>query len=89
MLCHGDVIKSSALRLGPAAPSAAPRGSLMAEGYPLTASLADVEADHIGRVLRSVGGHLSNAAEVLGIHRNTLSRKVREYAITVPDEEAP
>ena len=84
MLCHGDVIKSSSLRLGPAAPSAGPRGALRNEGYPLSASLSEIEADHIERVLRSVDGHLSQAAESLGIHRNTLSRKVRDHGIAVP-----
>ena len=84
MLCRGDVITSGSLRLGPAAPNAGPRGTWPTEGYRPDASLAGVEADHITRVLRSVRGHLGNAADVLGIHRNTLSRKVREYGIAVP-----
>jgi DNA-binding NtrC family response regulator len=84
MLSRGDVINSASLRLGPAAPNAGPRGTWPTEGYRPDASLAEVEADHIARVLRSVQGHLGNAADVLGIHRNTLSRKVREYGIAVP-----
>jgi two-component system response regulator HydG len=84
MLSRSDVIKSSSLRLGPAAPNTGPRGTLPTEGYRTDVSLAEVEADHIARVLRSVQGHLINAADILGIHRNTLSRKVREYGIAIP-----
>ena len=85
MLCPGEVVKSSSLRLGPAAPHMGPRGASAAEGYRPTASLAEVEADHIARVVRAQGGHLGRAADILGIHRNTLSRKLREYAIAVSD----
>ena len=46
------------------------------------ASLKEVEARHIGRVLAHTGGKLGEAAEILGIHRNTLSRKIREYSLS-------
>lgn len=87
LLTSGDVIRSSALRLG----SAAPRSSSQAReeavpGYPDTASLAAVEADHIRRVLASVDGQVTKAAAVLGIHRNTLSRKVQEYDIALASD---
>jgi Nif-specific regulatory protein len=81
-LTRGDVIKSSALRLGVAAPNAAPRAEVASAAADGTnASLAEVEAAHITRVLRSVDGHQSKAAKILGIHRNTLGRKLREYEI--------
>jgi DNA-binding NtrC family response regulator len=82
LLTRGDVIRSHALRLGRAAPrvSAAP-DRLEQPGYPTTASLAEVEADHIRRVLEDVGGQVGRAADVLGIHRNTLSRKIRAYGL--------
>ncbi len=57
-------------------------------GYPLTLSLADVEAHHIRAVIGGVDGHIGKAAEVLGIHRNTLSRKIEEYGID-PSTPAP
>ena len=44
-------------------------------------SLADVEKLHIRRVLASTGGHMNRAAEILGVHRNTLRRKLDEYGI--------
>jgi Nif-specific regulatory protein len=84
LLSSGDVIRSSALRLGVGAPSYAARATSGETGYPATHSLADVEADHIERVLRVHGGQLTAAAEVLGIHRNTLRRKLREYEIGPP-----
>ena len=44
-------------------------------------SLDAVEAEHIAGVLRAVGGHLSRAAEILGINRKTLRLKMLEYGI--------
>jgi DNA-binding NtrC family response regulator len=44
-------------------------------------TLADVEARHIARVLSHVNGHVGEAARILGIHRNTLARKIREYSL--------
>jgi two-component system response regulator HydG len=43
-------------------------------------SLADVEREHVLRVLDACGGSQTDAARVLGIGRNTLWRKVRSYA---------
>jgi DNA-binding NtrC family response regulator len=39
------------------------------------------EARFIERVLDGADGHLGHAAEQLGIHRNTLSRKMLEYRL--------
>jgi DNA-binding NtrC family response regulator len=41
--------------------------------------LEDVVRGHITRALVVAGGHLGNAAVMLGIHRNTLRRKLQEY----------
>ncbi|TQE99659.1 MAG: sigma-54-dependent Fis family transcriptional regulator [Spiribacter salinus] len=43
------------------------------------ASLAEVEATHIRRVLDAVDGNRSQAAEILGIGRRTLYRKLAEW----------
>jgi Nif-specific regulatory protein len=74
------VIRADDLMLGERSPSAAPAGVEEAD-FPATLTLAEVEARHIGRVLRAVGGHMGEAAHVLGIHRNTLTRKVREAGL--------
>jgi Fis family transcriptional regulator len=39
------------------------------------------ERAFIAQVLAHTGGNLSRAADKLGIHRNTLSRKVAEYRL--------
>src|SRR5713101_3120681 len=44
-------------------------------------TLADAEARHLARVLAHTGGQIGAAAEILGIHRNTLTRKMREYGL--------
>jgi DNA-binding NtrC family response regulator len=48
------------------------------DGLPL-ATLADTEYRLITSTLRHFHGHLGHSAEALGIHRRTLSRKLREY----------
>ncbi|MDH3270203.1 MAG: sigma-54 dependent transcriptional regulator [Gemmatimonadota bacterium] len=82
LLTSGSCIRSGALRLGAAAPRASSRPDAPSpHGYPETASLAEVETDHIRRVLESVEGQIGRAADILGIHRNTLSRKIQEYGL--------
>ena len=44
-------------------------------------SLADVEREHIERVLREMDGNITKAASALGIDRRTLQRKLRSYGI--------
>jgi DNA-binding NtrC family response regulator len=44
-------------------------------------TLSELERKHIQRVLAASGGQMSVAAEILGIHRNTLRRKLAEYGI--------
>jgi two-component system NtrC family response regulator len=46
-----------------------------------TLLLKDLEKSHILKVLEKTGGNLSQAAELLGIHRNTLRLKMKEYQI--------
>jgi DNA-binding NtrC family response regulator len=45
-------------------------------------SLADVEKEHIQRVLRLHRGNATSAARQLGISRTTLWRKLREYGLS-------
>src|SRR5256885_847377 len=44
-------------------------------------TLAEVEARYIARVLAHTNGQIGAAAEILGIHRNTLTRKMKEYGL--------
>lgn len=60
------------------------QGGLRDEGEDLPmrlGTLAQVEREHILRVLRATGGHHVEASRVLGIGRTTLWRKLREYGI--------
>jgi DNA-binding NtrC family response regulator len=41
------------------------------------------ETRYIERALDACDGHLSNTADRMGIHRNTLARKITEYRIRV------
>jgi DNA-binding NtrC family response regulator len=43
--------------------------------------LGELERRHIAHALSLTGGHLARAAELLGIHRNTLRRKLQEYGL--------
>lgn len=82
LLTTGDTIRTGALRLGSAAPhSASVSEHAGPTGYPDDTTLAEVEADHIRRVLASVDGQIGKTASVLGIHRNTLARKIQDYEI--------
>ena len=50
-----------------------------AAGSPVT--LRDLERSHIARILEETGWNFRQAAELLGIHRNTLRMKIREYQL--------
>lgn len=44
-------------------------------------TLDQVIRDHIERVLKANRGNISRAAEVLGIHRSTLHKRIKEYKL--------
>ncbi len=44
-----------------------------------------VERNHISEILRQTGFHKSRAAEILGISRKTLDRKIAEFGLTGQD----
>jgi DNA-binding NtrC family response regulator len=45
------------------------------------ATLQEMEARHIARILSHTRGQIGEAAGILGVHRNTLARKIREYGL--------
>jgi len=71
LLYPGAAVPRSELPAQPGAAAAAER----------LRSLAEVERDHIVRVLRATGGRKGEAARILGIHRKTLLEKRRLYGI--------
>ncbi|MEN3046312.1 MAG: sigma-54 dependent transcriptional regulator [Candidatus Hydrothermales bacterium] len=67
LLRHGEVIE------------AIPEIEKEEECEPLT--LEEFEKRHIEKVLKVARGKLTKAAEILGIHRNTLREKLKKYGI--------
>jgi two-component system response regulator PilR (NtrC family)/two-component system response regulator HydG len=61
--------------------SGAPSPSTPVVGDGPIQSLAEVEAQHIRRALEYTGGQIGETARILGLHRNTLARKVRELGL--------
>jgi len=56
-------------------------GTMVERGILLGEAVTEFEKKFIRRVLEHARGNQSRAAKVLGIHRNTLSRKVGEYKL--------
>lgn len=50
-------------------------------GILLEEAIADFEKKFIKRVMDAALGNQSRAAQILGIHRNTLSRKLEEHKL--------
>ncbi|MGC8603093.1 MAG: sigma-54-dependent transcriptional regulator [Desulfomonilaceae bacterium] len=48
---------------------------------PSPQSLEDLEKDHIIRILQKTGGNQSTAAQILGINRKTLYKKIHKYGL--------
>jgi transcriptional regulator with GAF, ATPase, and Fis domain len=85
-LAHGDVIEPSDLWMNVGlradevtAPREVPVTNLMA-------SLEDVEAEHIERVLHANDWNRTRSAQILGITAKTLYLKIKRYGIRVPEE---
>jgi len=45
--------------------------------------MEEVEKIHIEKILKMVNGNIGKAAEMLGIHRNTLREKIKKYGILI------
>jgi Fis family transcriptional regulator, factor for inversion stimulation protein len=54
-------------------------GMMVDRGILLEEALTEFEKKFIKRVLEHTQGNQCRAAKVLGIHRNTLSRKISQY----------
>jgi two-component system, NtrC family, response regulator HydG len=75
-MCEGNVIEVSDLKL-----SAPP---LETGKEKLSLNLEELETWAIGEALKEMRGNLSKAAKTLGIHRDTLSMKMKKYGIEKP-----
>jgi DNA-binding NtrC family response regulator len=52
-----------------------------ASGPEALVTLSEMEARHIARTLDYTHGHVGECARLLGVHRNTLARKIKEYGL--------
>jgi two-component system response regulator AtoC len=86
LLARGGVIRSIDLAEAARTPRLSPADPASEDRYSPTLSLREVEERHIRQVLAHTEGHLGDAARILGVHRNTMTVKVREYGI---DPSAP
>jgi Fis family transcriptional regulator, factor for inversion stimulation protein len=59
-------------------------GMMVERGILLEEALTEFEKKFIRRVLEHSRGNQCRAAKVLGIHRNTLSRKITQYHLDHP-----
>jgi Nif-specific regulatory protein len=82
VLCDGEV-RVEHLPLADLKPGSAP--APVRADAPI-ATLAEVERAHVLAVLERAKGNRTQAAKWLGIGRNTLGRRLREYGITGDDE---
>lgn len=56
-------------------------GQMVERGILLEEAVGEFEKKFIKNVMEHAGGNQSRAAQVLGIHRNTLSRKLEEHKL--------
>ena len=56
-------------------------GEMVDKGILLADAQREFEKRFLARVLAACDGNLSKAASVLGMHRNTLSRKMAEHRL--------
>jgi Fis family transcriptional regulator len=54
---------------------------MVSKGVHFEDAQREFEKKFIAHVLAKAGGNLCKAADVLGMHRNTLSRKLTEYRL--------
>jgi DNA-binding NtrC family response regulator len=76
-LSPGDIIRPD--DLPPRIQSAGRAASIVADASRRQVSLRNLEREYILEILRQVGGNKSRAAEILGLDRKTLYRKLEEY----------
>ena len=56
-------------------------GEIVSKGIYRSEATSQFEKLFIIRALQNSDGNLGRAAEIMGIHRNTIAKKVREYKI--------
>ncbi len=68
-------------------PTPSPQSSIPPPALPLSASWKEIEKQRILTALQQTGGHKGRSAELLGMGRTTLWRKIKQYGITEQDKQ--
>ncbi len=55
--------------------------ALVSKGVPYDEARQAFEKRYVERALQEADGSVSGAADVMGVHRNTVTRKMAEYRI--------
>lgn len=85
ILCRNEVVRSSDIQLSTLSNRQAPIISEpVTTGEYRPVPLADVEQDHIMATLEHTDWNKSRAAQILGIERSTLDRKLKRYHLPRP-----
>ena len=71
VLATGDVVRAEHLGIGAVAP----------ESPAHLPSLAELEREHVARVMSATGGHKARAAQILGVSRPRLNRLLQQHGL--------
>ena len=86
ILCRNEVVRAEDIRLSTLSARLAPSElPAVTSGEYREISLADVERSHILATLDFTEWNKSKAAQMLGIERSTLDRKLKRYHVSRPD----
>ena len=85
ILCTGDVVDAEDIQLSAVGMESDPQSVLPAVHRSFREiSLEEVEQEHILAVLNNTNWNKSRSAQILGIERSTLDRKLKRYGISRP-----
>jgi len=84
VLCPHEFVDASQIQLSKLeSKSVAPTASPRRDDRYTELSIEDLEKEHIQRTLEQTQGNKSRAAQILGIERSTLDRKLKKYGLKV------
>lgn len=85
ILCRNEVVRASDVQLSSL--GSRPTTQIAERGTPgeyREVSMADIEQEHILKTLEYTGWNKSKSAQILGIERSTLDRKLKRYHVPRP-----
>jgi Nif-specific regulatory protein len=85
ILCRNEVVRASDVQLSSL--GSRPTPPVVDRGTPgeyREVSMADIEQEHILKTLEHTGWNKSKSAQILGIERSTLDRKLKRYHVPRP-----